>query len=82
MTRADDTILEFLRNQGNREIVANPAVIAANIDYTGSTVRKRVRVLEEEGLIEYHNQVKSLYGITEIGREYLDGQIDADVLEN
>jgi len=81
MTRADDTILEFLLNEGNRPIRATPAVIQANVDYQISHVRNRTRELHEAGLVEYYDENRGIYQITDRGRAYLAGEIDADGLE-
>ena len=81
MTRADDAILEFLLNKGNRPIVATPAVIEANIDYKISHVRTRLRELESADLVEYYSEERGLYQITDRGRAYLEGELDAADLE-
>ena len=81
MTRADDSILEFLLNEGNRPIRATPAVIQANVDYQISHVRNRIRELHEAGLVEYYDEDRGIYQITDVGRAYLAGEIDADELE-
>jgi DNA-binding MarR family transcriptional regulator len=49
MTQADERILEFLQE---KEIIASPSVIAANIDYTGEYISRRCRKLEDGGLIQ------------------------------
>lgn len=82
MTNADDHILEFLLNEGNREVIATPAVIAENIDFNAGYVRQRVSKLLEEGLIEYHDEDRGMYRITERGRKYLAGDLDASDLED
>lgn len=76
MTNADDRILEFLRNDGNGELVANPAVIAVNIGFSPHTVRERVSPLKRSGLVEYHDESRGLYRITDTGRDYLEGRLD------
>jgi predicted transcriptional regulator len=82
MTNADDRILEFLRNEGNGELVANPAVIAVNTGFSPHTVRERVGPLRRSGLIEYYDGSRGLYRITAAGRDYLDGRLsDAEVAE-
>lgn len=81
MTRADDAILEFLQNEGNRQLVATPGVIEANIGYTLSTVNQRLRKLKTAGLVEYHDEERGLYEISEQGKAYLSGTIDASELE-
>jgi predicted transcriptional regulator len=75
MTRADDYILEFL---DETEIVATPQVIAANIDYSRQYVNQRIRKLAANELVE--NTGDGLYQITERGRNYLVGDIEADEL--
>jgi predicted transcriptional regulator len=76
MTNADERILEFLQNDGNSPLVANPAVIAVNIGFSPHTVRERVGPLRETGLIEYHDQSRGLYRISETGEAYLEGRLD------
>ena len=82
MTRADDTILEFLLNEGNRPLSATPAVVEANTDYKISHIRNRMRKLHEAGLVEYYDENSGIYRITDRGRAYLAGELDADDLED
>jgi predicted transcriptional regulator len=82
MTRADDAILEFLLNESNRPINANPAVVQANIDYQISHVRNRLRELHSAGLVEYYDKNRGIYRITKKGRAYLTGDLDAEELED
>lgn len=77
MTRADDYILEFL---GHNDIIASPRVISANIDYSHQYVNERMKPLRENGLVK--NTGDGLYKITDKGREYLAGDLDADDLED
>ncbi|MDS0295355.1 MarR family transcriptional regulator [Halogeometricum luteum] len=81
MTRADDAILEFLQNEGNRRLVATPGVIEANIGYTLSTVNQRLKKLKTAGLVEYHDEERGLYEISEHGKAYLSGTVDANELD-
>ncbi|ELZ12112.1 phage PhiH1 repressor protein [Natrinema thermotolerans DSM 11552] len=81
MTRADDAILEFLLNEGNRPLIASPAVIEANIDYRISHVRTRLRELDSAGLVEYYDEDRGLYQITNRGKAYLEGELAAEDLE-
>lgn len=76
MTRADDYILEFL---ANHSIIASPRVISANIDYSHQYVNERMKPLRENSLVE--NTGDGLYKITERGRDYLAGDLDAEDLE-
>jgi len=81
MTRADDSILEFLLNEGNHPIRATPAVIQANVDYQISHVRNRIRELHEAGLVEYFDEGRGIYEISDRGRAYLAGELKAEELE-
>ena len=75
MTSADNRILEFL---DEKDIVATPQVIAANIDYTRQYVNKRIRILAQNELVKKNDE--PLYQITERGRQYLEGELDVDDL--
>lgn len=77
MTRADDYILEFL---AEHNIVVTPHVVSANIDYNRQYVNQRIRKLADNGLVE--NTERGLYRITDRGRSYLAGELDASELEN
>jgi len=81
MTRADDAILEFLLNEGNRPINATPAVVQANVNYQISHVRNRLRELHSAGLVEYYDEDRGIYRITESGKAYLAGDLKASDLE-
>lgn len=76
MTQGDDRILELLEDSG---LILSPAVIAKNTDYTRNYINKRVRKLEPRGLVESTDG--GYYQITELGRRYLYGEVDADELE-
>jgi predicted transcriptional regulator len=75
MTSADNRILEFL---DEKDIVATPQVIAANIDYNRLYVNERIRILAQNDLVEKDD--KPLYQITERGRQYLRGELSVDDL--
>lgn len=81
MTRADDAILEFLLNDGNDDLVATPAVIEMNIEFGISTVRGRIRTLYDADLVEYYDESRGAYQISEKGKKYLSGELDASELE-
>lgn len=81
MTRGDDSILEFLYNAGNWDIISTPGVIEMNIEFSESTVKSRIRILHEEGLVEYWDEDRGAYQITEKGKKYLRGELDAADLE-
>lgn len=77
MTRADDFILELLLNDGD-PLIATPAVIAVNIDYSVDYVLKRMKKLRESGLVGYYDEDRGMYEITDRGRAYLAGELDVD----
>lgn len=79
MTRADDAILELLSEAG---IAANPSTIAFNIDYDNRYVSQRCRILDDHELVERVHDTKAMYEITDLGIEYLQGDVDAETLEN
>jgi predicted transcriptional regulator len=81
MTRADDAILEFLLNDPNEGLIATPAFIEMNIEFGVSTCRTRIRKLYDAGLVEYNDEDRGSYKITPLGEKYLNGEIDADELE-
>jgi predicted transcriptional regulator len=70
MTQGDERILEFL---AEKDIVASPSVIGANIDYTGEYISRRCRKLADAGLIQRVDA--SNYRLTEIGDDFLSGDI-------
>ena len=77
MNQTDDRILSLLEESG---LMLSPAVIAANLDYTRGWVSKRLRKLLEAGLVR--KSQSSYYEITELGEQYLGGEIEAQVLED
>lgn len=77
MTQADERVLEFLHE---KEIIASPSVIAANIDYTGEYISRRCNRLADAGLVQRVDA--SNYRITDRGEQYLAGEISAEELED
>ena len=71
----DDRILEVLET-GLR---FTPAVIAENIGKTREQVQRRVSELHDRGLVE--RPKRGYYEITEEGRAYLAGDLDAESLD-
>lgn len=82
MTRADDTIVKFLLNDGNEPLIATSTFVEANIDYKISHIRSRMRTLHEAGLVECYDEDRELqhvrggapdlkertpYGVSEVG---------------
>jgi len=81
MNPSDRAILERLRNRGNDELVLTPALIAENTDYARTTVREHIAELLEHGLVEYHDEERAIYRLSDRGRDYLNGELDADEIE-
>ncbi|WP_410764754.1 winged helix-turn-helix domain-containing protein [Haloferax sp. DFSO60] len=81
MTPTDRAILERLRNEGNDELVLTPALIAENTDYARTTIREHLATLLEHELVEYHDEERAIYRLSERGRGYLAGEIDGEELE-
>jgi predicted transcriptional regulator len=79
MTKSDDAILELLLDTA---IALPPAVIAFNTVVSHPTVRRRLPKLLEHGLVRKADEDKGYYEITEKGRQYLAGDLDASELEN
>lgn len=75
MTQGDERILEFLHE---KDIVASPSVIAANIDYTAEYISRRCRKLTDASLLQRVDP--SNYRITDLGEQYLSGELDTDDL--
>ena len=76
MNQTDDRILELLDES---DLILTPAVMARNLDYTRNWVSRRVGKLESAGLVEPIDS--GYYRISDRGRAYLEGDLDADELE-
>lgn len=76
MRPADDVILEYVRDAGE----VPPAVIARNIDTHRSYAGERCRKLMRYGLLE--KREGGYYRLTDLGRAYLNEELDADELES
>ncbi len=77
MTQADERVLEFLHE---KDIVASPSVIAANIDYTQEYISRRCRKLTDAGPLQRADA--SNYRITALGKRFLDGDVDKDEISD
>ncbi|GAB7019638.1 transcriptional regulator [Halostagnicola bangensis] len=72
----DERILEVLHSS---DLILSPAVIGKNIDKSREQVNRRLSVLVEYGLVV---RIKSgYYEIDADGMQYLEGNLDADSLE-
>lgn len=76
MNQTDDRIIELLDESG---LELSPAVLAKNLEYSRSWVSRRLSKLVKAELIEVNDG--SYYQITEKGRAYLAGELDAEDLE-
>jgi predicted transcriptional regulator len=56
-----------------------PASLSLNIPYTREHVARRCKALAEHGLLERHDETPA-YRITEKGRDYLAGDVEAEDL--
>ena len=77
MTQGDERIMEFLYE---KDIVASPSVIAANIDYTNEYISRRCRILTDAELLQRVDA--SNYRLTEFGTRFLNGEVTAEELES
>lgn len=81
MNTATDPVLELLRDSG---LSLPPGAIHYNIsrqmDVSRASVTRAIRELQDHGLIEKAPDSKTYYEITELGKRYLDGELDASDL--
>lgn len=71
----DDRVLEAL----DAGLVLSPAIIAYNIDKSREAVARRLSELTTAGLVSRIERGR--YKITNKGRSYLEGELDARQLE-
>ena len=76
MTQADDRILETLAAS---DLILSPRVLAVNIDYSRHYLSTRLGKLRDAELVERVDD--GLYQITDRGRSYLEGDLEAVELE-
>jgi len=77
MSPIDYHILEFYNEH---DIEASPKVVAENIGYERVYTGKRLKELTEAGLLV--QEENGLYHLTERGRTFLAGDLDAGDLED
>jgi DNA-binding transcriptional ArsR family regulator len=92
MNELDDIILEFMEElgePGGEPVVLSPTQLWYNIaekrsitDKTANTVSRRMSNLADHGLLERVEDGKAYYILTEKGRAYLAGELDAEDLES
>lgn len=79
MTKSDPAILELLHES---DLNLPPAVISHNVDgISHTTVKRRLPILSEHGLVEKTSEKRGYYRVTDRGRDYLAGNLDASDLE-
>nr|WP_236642316.1 ArsR family transcriptional regulator [Salinigranum halophilum] len=78
MTIWDDRILEIIQREGS----GSPTELAESkyIRVSPQHVSRRLKKLAEHGMLNHLGN--GVYVITEIGEEYLDGEVDADELQD
>ena len=76
MTQADDRILETLAES---ELILSPRILSANTDYSRHYLSTRLGKLRDAGLVDRVDE--GLYRITDRGVAYLEGELDAEELE-
>lgn len=81
LTLTDLDILRFLHGHEIDEFHVPPTVIAVNINRNRSTVSRRINVLSEADLVAKTDADRGYYGITDLGRRYLDEDLSEDELE-
>lgn len=82
MQPADERILEVLFEEGNQQPKSISAYIYDNtrdLEYSSEHVGRRCRTLERYGLLRKFGA--GVYSITDLGEDYLAGEIDAGDLE-
>ncbi|ELZ39611.1 hypothetical protein [Halorubrum tebenquichense] len=80
MTKSDDAILELLSECG---IAIPPRAIAFNIqNVSRPTIDRRLPKLERAGLVSRYDDPQGYTEITDRGRAYLAGEVDADDIED
>lgn len=78
MNVAADPVLEFL---DDHNIAVPQGVLDNELDASTSSIARALDDLEARGMIERDDNYSSYYRITDVGREYLEGQVDANDLE-
>lgn len=86
MNEVDDVVLELFARQDDG-VWLSPALVHWNLvevykatDKSKETVARRMRKLEKRALLE-KSDAKGYYRITDKGRAYLDGDLDAEDLK-
>lgn len=78
MNKASDPVLECLEEH---DTALPTSVLDIELDVSRSSIARALPELENYGLVESHPNYSTHYRLTDLGREYLDGDLDADDLE-
>nr|AGI12342.1 putative phage repressor protein [Halorubrum sp. T3] len=75
MVLADDRILEYLEVEGPQ----SPVRVSRDdrLEYERQYVNRRLLKLAEAGLVDKDRIGRGVYAINDVGREYLEGELDA-----
>lgn len=76
---ADRSLMCFYGGHRGGKFACPPGAAGYNVSISEQHARRRVRVLLDAGLLE---QVHSRYMITDLGVEYIEGDIDQEQLED
>ncbi|MGB9931126.1 helix-turn-helix domain-containing protein [Haloarcula amylolytica] len=76
MNQTDDRLLDLLDES---DLELSPAVLAKNLDYSRSWVSRRLSKLVDAELVAVDDG--SYYSITQRGRDYLAGDLEAEDLQ-
>lgn len=71
---------EILLFYEDHDILASPKVISVNIDYNRQYTSKRLNALSNHEII-HKDEDSGLFGLTDKGRKFLAGELDASELE-
>lgn len=82
MTPVDRDILARLLNKGNDELRLTPGMIAENLDWGDQAVREHMPILRERGLVEYADETRGVYQLSDRGRAWLAGDLPTEELED
>lgn len=75
---ADRALLRFYGGHLNGKFECPPSPAGRNVDISEVHARDRVRVLSDAGLLE---QTQTSYQITDLGLQYVNGEMDREALE-
>lgn len=79
MNSATDPVLEFLKDHN---IAVPIGVLDNELDPAYQTIKRALDELESHGFVTRDDNYSSYFRITEEGRQYLAGDLDASELEN